>query len=247
MSTAPVTFSSEFTVLHTGVRTRPQPTLISRARCGDTRSLHRNGHALRPNAAPTRSPRHRQRADAEDVRQEALLKAWSRLDQFRPGNCEDNTDDFRAWLARIAGNTSIDTLAPAPRRQTSLARRTARQFRRIARHFARDADRRSRRAVRAPRNGPQTSRRDPSAPRRSAPGLPAPRRHALLDARSRRSPLDFRRRRPPPPCSAHAADSAKKWSSLSSQHLVRNCAHDALNRHRRAISRPTRDRSRYSA
>ena len=48
-------------------------------------------------------------ADAEDVRQETLLKAWSRLDQFS-GTCEENTDDFRAWLARIAGNTSIDTL-----------------------------------------------------------------------------------------------------------------------------------------
>jgi RNA polymerase sigma-70 factor, ECF subfamily len=48
-------------------------------------------------------------ADAEDVSQEALLKAWSRLEQFS-GSEEDRADDFRAWLARIAGNTSIDLL-----------------------------------------------------------------------------------------------------------------------------------------
>jgi RNA polymerase sigma-70 factor (ECF subfamily) len=48
-------------------------------------------------------------ADAEDVSQEALLKAWSRLEQFS-GKQDENADDFRAWLARIAGNTSIDLL-----------------------------------------------------------------------------------------------------------------------------------------
>jgi RNA polymerase sigma factor (sigma-70 family) len=48
-------------------------------------------------------------ADAEDVSQEALLKAWSRLEQFS-GKQDENGDDFRAWLTRIAGNTSIDLL-----------------------------------------------------------------------------------------------------------------------------------------
>jgi RNA polymerase sigma-70 factor (ECF subfamily) len=48
-------------------------------------------------------------ADAEDVSQEALLKAWSRLGQFS-GTQDENSDDFRAWLGRIAGNTSIDVL-----------------------------------------------------------------------------------------------------------------------------------------
>jgi RNA polymerase sigma-70 factor, ECF subfamily len=48
-------------------------------------------------------------ADAEDVSQEALLKAWSRLDQFT-GKRDENADEFRAWLSRIASNTSIDVL-----------------------------------------------------------------------------------------------------------------------------------------
>ena len=109
MSTAPVNFSSKFTVLQTGVRTRPHTTLISRARRGDREAFT---EMVSP-YVPTLLQRARRVtgnvADAEDVRQETLLKAWSRLDQFS-GNCEESTDDFRAWLARIAGNTSIDTL-----------------------------------------------------------------------------------------------------------------------------------------
>jgi RNA polymerase sigma-70 factor (ECF subfamily) len=48
-------------------------------------------------------------ADAEDASQEALLKAWSRLEQFS-GKQEENADEFRAWVSRIAANTSIDVL-----------------------------------------------------------------------------------------------------------------------------------------
>lgn len=48
-------------------------------------------------------------ADAEDVSQEALLKAWMRLEQFT-GKQMDSADDFRAWLSRIGTNTSIDLL-----------------------------------------------------------------------------------------------------------------------------------------
>ncbi|HEY2820622.1 MAG TPA: sigma-70 family RNA polymerase sigma factor [Candidatus Acidoferrum sp.] len=109
MSAAPITFSSKFTMLDTGARSRPRTTLISRARRGDREAFT---EMVTP-YVPTLLQRARRVtgnvADAEDVRQETLLKAWSRLDQFS-GNCEENTDDFRAWLARIAGNTSIDTL-----------------------------------------------------------------------------------------------------------------------------------------
>ena len=111
MSAAPVTFSSEFTLLRTSTAasSRPRPSLISRARRGDREAF---SEMVSP-YVPTLLQRARRVtgnvADAEDVRQETLLKAWSRLNQFS-GTCEDNTDDFRAWLARIAGNTSIDTL-----------------------------------------------------------------------------------------------------------------------------------------
>src|SRR5437868_13690259 len=52
----------------------------------------------------TRNP-----ADAEDVRQDAFLKAMTRLEQFsgKPG---ENRDDLHAWVARIAANASIDVI-----------------------------------------------------------------------------------------------------------------------------------------
>src|ERR1700760_2627418 len=107
MSAAQVTFSSEFSLLHT--RPPQRTTLISRARRGD----HEAFTEIVTPYVPTLLQRARRVtgnvADAEDVRQETLLKDWSRLDQFS-GSCDENTDDFRAWLARIAGNTSIDTL-----------------------------------------------------------------------------------------------------------------------------------------
>src|ERR1051326_9536258 len=48
-------------------------------------------------------------ADAEDVSQEALLKAWSRLGQCA-GKQDQSIDEFRAWISRIATNSSIDLL-----------------------------------------------------------------------------------------------------------------------------------------
>jgi RNA polymerase sigma-70 factor, ECF subfamily len=52
----------------------------------------------------TRNP-----ADAEDVRQEACLRAMTRLDQFA-GTPGDNRDDLHAWVSRIAANASIDVI-----------------------------------------------------------------------------------------------------------------------------------------
>jgi RNA polymerase sigma-70 factor, ECF subfamily len=48
-------------------------------------------------------------ADAEDARQEALLKAFSRLGQFA-GTQDNNKDDLHAWISRIAANASIDLI-----------------------------------------------------------------------------------------------------------------------------------------
>jgi RNA polymerase sigma-70 factor (ECF subfamily) len=52
----------------------------------------------------TRNP-----ADAEDVRQDAILKAMTRLEQFS-GTPRENRDDLHAWVSRIAANASIDVL-----------------------------------------------------------------------------------------------------------------------------------------
>jgi RNA polymerase sigma-70 factor (ECF subfamily) len=48
-------------------------------------------------------------ADAEDARQEAFLKAISRLDQFA-GAKEETRDDLHAWVSRIASNAAIDVI-----------------------------------------------------------------------------------------------------------------------------------------
>jgi len=48
-------------------------------------------------------------ADAEDARQEALLKAFSRLNQFA-GQQDDGKDDLHAWVYRITTNASIDLI-----------------------------------------------------------------------------------------------------------------------------------------
>ena len=61
-------------------------------------ALYRRARGLTGNAA-----------DAQDVSQETVLKAWSRLGQFA-GKQDDPIDDFRAWISRIAANTSIDLL-----------------------------------------------------------------------------------------------------------------------------------------
>ncbi|MGC1484887.1 MAG: sigma-70 family RNA polymerase sigma factor [Candidatus Acidiferrum sp.] len=48
-------------------------------------------------------------ADAEDARQEALLKAFSRLNQFA-GQQDESKDDLHAWISRITTNASIDLI-----------------------------------------------------------------------------------------------------------------------------------------
>jgi RNA polymerase sigma-70 factor (ECF subfamily) len=110
MSAAPVTLSSELSLL----RTHPRPSLMSRARRGDTEAFAEMVSPYIPKMVQRARRVTGNLHDAEDVRQEALLKAWSRLEQFTGSRDEtssdENTDDFRAWLARIAGNTSIDVL-----------------------------------------------------------------------------------------------------------------------------------------
>jgi RNA polymerase sigma-70 factor, ECF subfamily len=48
-------------------------------------------------------------ADAEDAQQEALMKAFARIDQFS-GNQNEFQNDLNAWVTRITTNASIDLL-----------------------------------------------------------------------------------------------------------------------------------------
>jgi len=48
-------------------------------------------------------------ADAEDVRQEAILKAMMRLEQFE-GKCGEGGAELHSWLSRIGRNTAIDVI-----------------------------------------------------------------------------------------------------------------------------------------
>jgi RNA polymerase sigma-70 factor, ECF subfamily len=114
MSAAPLTLAQlGFSELN-GI-SRQRPSLLAQARQGNREAFAEMVSPYMP-ALYQRARRVTGNvADAEDVSQEALLKAWSRLEQFsgKPataGEPEDKTDDFRAWLGRIAGNTSIDVL-----------------------------------------------------------------------------------------------------------------------------------------
>jgi RNA polymerase sigma-70 factor (ECF subfamily) len=83
--------------------------LLRSARAGDRQALaelvmpyatglYRSGLRLTGNAH-----------DAEDVRQETLLKIMARLDQFAGGQTGPR-DDLHAWVSRIAANASIDVI-----------------------------------------------------------------------------------------------------------------------------------------
>jgi RNA polymerase sigma-70 factor, ECF subfamily len=52
--------------------------------------------------------------DAEDVSQDAFLRAFHRLDQYR------GTAAFRTWLLQITQNTALNTLTRARRRPTEM-------------------------------------------------------------------------------------------------------------------------------
>jgi RNA polymerase sigma-70 factor (ECF subfamily) len=108
MSAAQATFCSQYPDLNQ-LRDRYNRGLLTRSREGD----HEAFTEMVSSYVPILTRRARRLtgnpSDAEDVSQEALLKAWSRLEQFS-GTQDDNSDDFRAWLARIAANASIDVL-----------------------------------------------------------------------------------------------------------------------------------------
>jgi RNA polymerase sigma-70 factor (ECF subfamily) len=105
MSAAPFTFYSEIG----GLGGCAKPSLLAQARRGNREAFAEMVSPYLPTVYQRARRLTGNTADAEDVSQEALLKAWSKLEQFS-GKQDENADDFRAWLARIAGNTSIDVL-----------------------------------------------------------------------------------------------------------------------------------------
>jgi RNA polymerase sigma-70 factor (ECF subfamily) len=83
---------------------------VERARAGDTEAfrvlVERHSHALFRLAYRLTGNEH----DAEDVVQEAFLKAYRRLDQF------ESRANFGSWLYRIAANCAVDVLRARTRR-----------------------------------------------------------------------------------------------------------------------------------
>jgi RNA polymerase sigma-70 factor, ECF subfamily len=83
--------------------------LLMQARKGDRESLAKLILPYAPGMylgalRYTRNP-----ADAEDVRQDAFLKAMTRLEQFA-GTPGEDRDNLHAWVSRIAANASIDVI-----------------------------------------------------------------------------------------------------------------------------------------
>src|ERR1700732_3770170 len=102
MSAVPITFS---------LNAPPprRPGLMAQARRGNPEAFAEMVSPHMPALYRRAGRPTRKAADAEEVGQEALLKAWSRLDQFS-GKEDELAGDFRAWISRIGANSSIDLL-----------------------------------------------------------------------------------------------------------------------------------------
>lgn len=94
-----------------GIEAVSRPALLLQAQRGNRESL---AQLILPYAAGlyrgalrfTRNP-----ADAEDARQDALLKVIRGLEQFAGAGKRDETrDDLHAWISRIGANASIDII-----------------------------------------------------------------------------------------------------------------------------------------
>ena len=93
------------------LETTTRSALLLQARKGDRESLARLVLPYAPGLYLGALRMTRNAADAEDVRQEAFLKAMSRLAQFSGVGMQDQEqDDLRAWVSRIAANASIDLI-----------------------------------------------------------------------------------------------------------------------------------------
>ena len=80
----------------------PEPEVIARARAGDVRAFESMVRAYQADVFRFAYHLTRSRATAEDVTQEAFLKAFRALDSFK-GQAK-----FTSWLLRIVRNCSVD-------------------------------------------------------------------------------------------------------------------------------------------
>src|SRR4249919_4384239 len=84
--------------------------LLDAARSGDEDAFRR---IIEPHRAELHAHCYRMLGslhDAEDALQDALLRAWRGLPRF------DGRSSLRAWLYKIATNTTLDVIARRPKR-----------------------------------------------------------------------------------------------------------------------------------
>ena len=90
----------------------PDAALIERARAGDLSAFNQLVSRHERAAFNVALRYMRSRELAEDVTQEAFMRAWRSLDTFR----NDAGEGFRAWLLRITSNRALDVLRARSRR-----------------------------------------------------------------------------------------------------------------------------------
>lgn len=99
----------------TGVAPSDAPSdesLVASARAGDLAAFNALV-ARHERAVYSVALRHLRSPDAaQDVTQDAFLRAWQSLDSFR----SEHGGGFRAWVLRIAANRALDTLRASARR-----------------------------------------------------------------------------------------------------------------------------------
>jgi RNA polymerase sigma-70 factor, ECF subfamily len=81
--------------------------MLAAARNGDEKAFMALVSPLAPGLQRLASRYSRNTADADDICQESLLKAYLKLEQFS-GTQEDTTHEFHSWLMKIAANSAID-------------------------------------------------------------------------------------------------------------------------------------------
>jgi RNA polymerase sigma-70 factor, ECF subfamily len=80
------------------------PTLAEQAQAGDAEALRLLMDKVRPRALAISMKVLRNRDDAEDAVQDAMLKVWRNLDRF------EGRASFTTWIHRIVMNASLDIL-----------------------------------------------------------------------------------------------------------------------------------------